>query len=318
MKARIFSARRLIPLCVAAVLAVAASAGAVAPAPDRHEDRNFDERVDYNRGFEAEPGPSQLQALESFSARVSDLAATFDGATGATRTLSNRTGYLTGPQAGDAMTIARDFIAQHAGLLGLGAGDLDYEVTDDVFTRVTGARHIYLRQLHDGIPVYNGQLHVNVNRDGRVISVNNAFLPGLGAAVAGQRAGIAAEAAVLAAADHLGLAGTPEALTRPEGPRQTTRLRAKRHGQGGTKWHADETYVKVNGTWCYLYRAIDRAGNLVNVLLSEKRDMAAAQRFFAQALEIAGRAPEQVTTDGHDAYPRAIHETLELLTGAPV
>jgi putative transposase len=66
----------------------------------------------------------------------------------------------------------------------------------------------------------------------------------------------------------------------------------------------------VHGAWCYLYRAIDREGNLVEVLLSEQRDMDAAQRFFAQALEIAGRAPTQVTTDGHDAYPRAIRETL--------
>ncbi len=38
--------------------------------------------------------------------------------------------------------------------------------------------------------------------------------------------------------------------------------------------------------------------------------MAAAQRFFAQALDLVGQAPEQVTTDGHDAYPRAIRETL--------
>jgi transposase-like protein len=68
--------------------------------------------------------------------------------------------------------------------------------------------------------------------------------------------------------------------------------------------------VRVNGRWCYLYRAIDREGNLVEALLSETRDMAAAQRFFAQALDIAGHAPEQVTTDGHDAYPRAIRETL--------
>jgi putative transposase len=93
-------------------------------------------------------------------------------------------------------------------------------------------------------------------------------------------------------------------------PLLTARLRAKRRGQGGTKWHADETYVKVNGTWCSLYRAIDREGNLVEALLREKRDMAAAPRFFAQALDIAGHAPEQVTTDGHDAYPRAIRETL--------
>jgi len=93
-------------------------------------------------------------------------------------------------------------------------------------------------------------------------------------------------------------------------PRSTTRLRAKRRGQAGATWHADETSVRVDGRWCSRYRAIDRDGNLVEALLSEKRDMAAAQQFFAQALDVAGHAPEQVTTDGHDAYPRAIRATL--------
>jgi len=93
-------------------------------------------------------------------------------------------------------------------------------------------------------------------------------------------------------------------------PLLADRLRAKRRGQGGTKWHADETDRKVDGRWCSRYRAIDREGNLVEALLSKKRDMTAAQRFFARALDIIGHAPEQVTTDGHDAYPRAIHETL--------
>jgi len=93
-------------------------------------------------------------------------------------------------------------------------------------------------------------------------------------------------------------------------PLLTAHLRAKRRGRVGVKWHADETYVKVDGRWCYLYRAIDRDGNLVEALLSEQRDMAAARRFFAQALALADRVPEQVTTDGHDAYPRAIRETL--------
>jgi len=93
-------------------------------------------------------------------------------------------------------------------------------------------------------------------------------------------------------------------------PLVADRLRAKRRGQAGAQWHADETYLKVNGRWCYLYRAIDREGNLVDALRSDKRDMAAAQRFFAQALGLVGRAPAQVTTDGHDAYPRAIRETL--------
>jgi len=45
-------------------------------------------------------------------------------------------------------------------------------------------------------------------------------------------------------------------------------------------------------------------------MLSEKRDMAAAQAFFKQATEVAEQLPERVTTDGHDSYPRAIKEVL--------
>ena len=43
---------------------------------------------------------------------------------------------------------------------------------------------------------------------------------------------------------------------------------------------------------------------------AEKRDMEAAKRFFKQAVAVVGHAPERVTTDGHDSYPRAIRETL--------
>jgi len=56
-------------------------------------------------------------------------------------------------------------------------------------------------------------------------------------------------------------------------------LRAKRRGLARRSWYVDETYVNVKGKWCDLYRAIDRDGNLVDSLLSEKRDMEAAQRF---------------------------------------
>jgi transposase-like protein len=93
-------------------------------------------------------------------------------------------------------------------------------------------------------------------------------------------------------------------------PLLADQLRVKRRGQVGVSWHVDETYLKVQGTWCYLYRAIDRDGNLVDSMLSEKRNMEAAKRFFKQALEVVGHAPERVTTDGHDSYPRAIRETL--------
>ena len=89
-------------------------------------------------------------------------------------------------------------------------------------------------------------------------------------------------------------------------------LRAKRQGKAGKSWYVDETYIKVKGKWCYLYRAIDRDGNLVDSMLSQKRDMTAAIAFFKQAVAVTGQIPERVTTDGHDAYPRAIREVLGL------
>src|SRR5436190_22873564 len=87
-------------------------------------------------------------------------------------------------------------------------------------------------------------------------------------------------------------------------------LRRRRRGTVGRSWYVDETYLKVQGRWCYLYRAIDRNGNLVDVLFSEHRDMAAAQEFFRSAQAVTGITPDRVTTDGHDSYPRAIRTTL--------
>jgi putative transposase len=110
-----------------------------------------------------------------------------------------------------------------------------------------------------------------------------------------------------------GLVFTHEAVREWEarfGPLLAEQLRAKRTGQAGRSWYVDETYVKVNGQWCFLYRAIDREGNLVDTMLRQTRDMEAAQHFFRQAQVVAGQAPERVTSDGHSAYPRAIRETL--------
>src|SRR5215813_6585383 len=87
-------------------------------------------------------------------------------------------------------------------------------------------------------------------------------------------------------------------------------LRKHRRGRVGRSWYCDETYLKVKGRWTYLYRAIDRDGNLVDVRLSEKRDKAAAEAFFRSARTVTGRVPDRVTSDGHDAYPGAIAAEL--------
>jgi transposase-like protein len=78
----------------------------------------------------------------------------------------------------------------------------------------------------------------------------------------------------------------------------------------GQSSYADDTYLKVEGRWRYLYRAIDRDGNLIDTMLSVTRDMRAAQRFFCSARSVVGIVPDRVTTDGHNSYPRAIRSTL--------
>ena len=93
-------------------------------------------------------------------------------------------------------------------------------------------------------------------------------------------------------------------------PLLTAQLKARRRGKAGRTWHVDETDVQVAGRWHYLYRAIDSDGNLVETMLSKTRDMDAAKTFFACVLRAGGQAPETVTTDVYDSYPRAVRETL--------
>ena len=66
----------------------------------------------------------------------------------------------------------------------------------------------------------------------------------------------------------------------------------------------------MKGRGVYLYPAIDRNGNLVDVLLSERQDQAAAEAFFRSARTVTDRVPDRVTTDGHGAYPGAIKSVL--------
>jgi transposase-like protein len=84
--------------------------------------------------------------------------------------------------------------------------------------------------------------------------------------------------------------------------------RPARHS-AGDRWFVDETYVKVSGRWCYLYRAIDQHGQVIDVLLSRRRNAAAARMFFARVMRF-GPTPVEVTTDRAPAYPRVIDEYI--------
>jgi transposase-like protein len=68
-------------------------------------------------------------------------------------------------------------------------------------------------------------------------------------------------------------------------------LRKRRYSQVGNSWYVDETSIRVQGQWQYHYRAMDRDGDLVDVRLSETRDLGAAAAFFRSAWMVTGVAP---------------------------
>ena len=81
-----------------------------------------------------------------------------------------------------------------------------------------------------------------------------------------------------------------------------------RHSVGG-HWFVDKTYVKVSGSWRYVYRAVDQYGQVIDVFLSKKRDLKAATTFFTDAIGTHGE-PAEVTTDRAHALIRVIAELL--------
>jgi hypothetical protein len=90
--------------------------------------------------------------------------------------------------------------------------------------------------------------------------------------------------------------------------RSTPHLRPARHATGD-RWFVDETYVKVAGRWRYLYRAVDQYGQVIDVMMSERRDTTAARRFFIRALA-HGPAPVEVTTDKAGPYLRVLDDPV--------
>jgi len=79
----------------------------------------------------------------------------------------------------------------------------------------------------------------------------------------------------------------------------------KRKCPVGRSWRMDETYIKVSGQWRYLYRAVDRAGDTVDFLLTAKRDLAAARRFLERDINLHD-LPEKITIDKSGANTAAI------------
>ncbi len=88
------------------------------------------------------------------------------------------------------------------------------------------------------------------------------------------------------------------------------------HGKKRTvSWYVDETYIKVKGQWKYLYRVVDRNGEILDVMLSAHRSKKAVKRFFKQTMKRLGVKPKRVYTDKNSAYIEPTKDDLEAKHG---
>ena len=91
------------------------------------------------------------------------------------------------------------------------------------------------------------------------------------------------------------------------GLRQLTAPAAPRPGD---KWHLDEVFIKINGDPKYLWRAVDQDGNVLDILVQNRRDKAAARRFFRRLLKKTRAVPRVIVTDKLRSYGAAHREVM--------
>jgi putative transposase len=93
------------------------------------------------------------------------------------------------------------------------------------------------------------------------------------------------------------------------GPAYARELR-RRWPRPGDKWHLDEVLIKINGEQKYLWRAVDQDGMVLDILVQNRRDTAAARRFFRRLLRNTGAVPRMIVTDKLRSYGAAHREVM--------
>jgi putative transposase len=93
------------------------------------------------------------------------------------------------------------------------------------------------------------------------------------------------------------------------GPAYARRLR-RRQPRPGDRWHLDEVFIKVSGRMRYLWRAVDQDGNVLDILVTDKRDAKAAERFFRKLLKDTETVPRVIVTDKLRSYGAAHREAM--------
>ena len=84
----------------------------------------------------------------------------------------------------------------------------------------------------------------------------------------------------------------------------------KKRGRLGDIWHVDELFLKINGRQVYLWRAVDQDSDVLDILVTKRRDKRAAKRFFLKVLKGQGKPPWQLVMDKLRSYPAAHREVF--------
>ncbi|WP_217133011.1 IS6 family transposase [Streptomyces sp. AC558_RSS880] len=84
----------------------------------------------------------------------------------------------------------------------------------------------------------------------------------------------------------------------------------RRQPRPGDTWHLDEVFIKINGEQKYLWRAVDQDGNVLDILVQNRRDKAAARRFLRRLMKKTRTAPRVIVTDRLRSYGAAHREVM--------
>ncbi|MFE2490106.1 IS6 family transposase [Streptomyces mirabilis] len=84
----------------------------------------------------------------------------------------------------------------------------------------------------------------------------------------------------------------------------------RRRPRPGDKWHVDEVFIKINGELKYLWRAVDQDGNVLDILVQNRRNKAAARRFFRRLMKRTRAVPRVIVTDRLRSYGAAHREVM--------
>jgi len=84
----------------------------------------------------------------------------------------------------------------------------------------------------------------------------------------------------------------------------------RRSPRPGDQWHLDEVFLKINGRLHYLWRAVDQDGEVLDILVQQRRDKKAAKKFFRKLLKGLRYVPRLIITDKLRSYSAAMSELL--------